>query len=243
MSRSSTLAESLLSGRPLASLAPNRGPVTVQRLVESAARNGRGLTLDEAQVSELRRLLEAMRDDPFQNGESIVDTQDLEALGVKVSEQEQLGIAPNTHDSLLNQGGERQQEFHAERRQPQLGVQASLVAPNATPGHSDPIPEKVILAMMAVSPESFSEATPSIPDAPRPQPPVHGMPAPRPRQAPQPQPQAGGDDVLSAVQNARRKRQQSPMGGLRKTRPRAGHQGPVPAGFSDKLNQLGGPDD
>jgi len=245
MSRSFNLAESLLTGsltsRPRPQTLPDRPRAGVGRLIESAALGGRGLTLTEGQVTELRTLLETMRDDPFGGGQSIIDTDGLEALGLEVSEQHQLGIAADTTDPILNKSGDRGGEFYAERRQPQLGVQASLVAPNATPDHNKPIPQKVILAMLAVSPDSFTEATPSTQRTQQPQrAPIHGLPT---RVAQKPPQSAGeNDDVLAAVRNARSQRQKSPHGGLRKTRPRSDQQGPVPPGFNDKLSKLGGPD-
>lgn len=246
MSRSFTLAESLLTGmaepQRQASLHPVSAPI--KRLVESAAGRGCGLTLSGRQVAELRTLLESMRDDPFQSDQSVVDTDGLEALGLEISEQHQIGIVSDTTDPLMNGGGDsgNGREFYAERRQPQLGVQASLVAPNATPGHNKPIPKKVILAMLAVSPDSFTETAPS-PEAPAPmqpqRPPVHGLPT----RSAQPKQAGDSDDVLAAVRNARSQRQNSPHGGLRKTRPRAGNQGPVTPGFNASMSRLGGPDD
>lgn len=231
MTRSALIGKLLEGARDHTSVSSPRIPTrnfqeprkTVQSLVESADQEGEGLTLSRSQVKELSNLLESLYDDPFQSNKSIVSTDDLEALGLKGDATKQLGFFDEGEDEKgLKNDRSIGSDTSSISRQPVLGTQVSMVAPNATPDHSQIsiLPDKVRNAMQAVAPDSFFEVYPGQesqrvePDQ-RPQPqPQRTQTPPRPvPQRPQPTEQEPAapslTESISAVEAARNRRKEA----------------------------------
>lgn len=150
-----------------APVAPKRIPVesgedtskSVKGRIYEGARAARSLTLSAQEVAALRQILEAADADPFANTEPVLDTSDLEMLKLDINPDEN---KEEEADPFGNPGG-GSTVTAAPVGIDRLGTELAIVAPDATPGHDEPIPASVLMALDVL--QSGDEPQPVTPSA------------------------------------------------------------------------------
>lgn len=197
------------------------------------------LTLRPQEVQELKRLLSESGDDPFVTGKFTTD--DFERLGMKVSgAEENMGFALPDAD----EDGDHVEDGMADAYQARFFTPAdAIVAPNATPGHDQPIPPEVLAVVRSMHPQPEMEPSTPAPaqthQAAAPHQPVARRSAP-PAQGPVLPPGGPQESVdPHTVANALKKRRQA-QARQAQARNRSIVEAHVPDKAQAKLSALGG---
>lgn len=141
------LIDSLLDETPLPEVSPNNRPAITEAAVKLKIKEGAGqpITLSAQESKILQDILRLAENDPFRHNLSF-DSGDLEGLGLKIRDGED-----NVRE--LPHPGDRQfqEPNFGDLPDGMINIDQAVVAPNATPGHDEPIPDSVLYAMDTIN--------------------------------------------------------------------------------------------
>lgn len=179
-------------------------PVSITEVTQKVRASRGPITLNESEVSVLRKMIEQMDVDPFSgrlNGTSFLNAKDLGQIGLGNDADEYAGLPTDyddedINDQLMNDpdGSVTKNKSAIRSASDLIPVEQALVAPLATPHSEEEIPDSVLNSLRVLQTKSEERPLEQLQDEP-PHQPAH-RPAPAPQE---PIPHAELDQTVDEV--------------------------------------------
>jgi len=149
------------------------------RINENAAA-GKSIILSAQEVLALKQFITEMEFDPFRDQQAVLDTRDLEKLGLEVdanpapNADDDDGLPPDPFKDGASEADAKQRDQSSQIGSDRIEISTAVVAPDATPGHDEPIPQSVLQSLDVLAGKGVEapvNMTPPPPVAPHVEPP------------------------------------------------------------------------